>query len=96
MKYKLRDDVVLEKVSGINMLISLRSAWGESPFALQIASVSAFIWRSLRDGLEDNEIIKSLVITRHYSEEKAERIFDNFIRSAEKFHYLLPEERYND
>ena len=85
----LRNDVVLEKVGEINLLISLRSAWGECPFALQIASISAYIWKSIKYGKEDSEIIEDLIGIRGLSRTKAENIFDNFIRTAERLHYLI-------
>ncbi len=93
MSRRLRDDVILEKVSGIHLLVSLRTAWGESPFALQIASVSADIWKLMKDGAEDEEIIRFLMENKGYSREKAEGMLSNFIRSAEKLQYFVPEDQ---
>lgn len=92
MSYRLRDDVVLEKVSGINMLISLRSAWGECPFALQIATVSANVWNYMKAGLSSEEIIEKLMTEDGYSREKAALCLQSFIRSSKALHYLVPEE----
>ena len=93
MARRLRDDVILEKVSGIHLLVSLRTAWGESPFALQIASVSADIWKLMKDGADDEAIVAFLTENKGYSREKAEEILANFIRSAEKLRYFVPEDQ---
>lgn len=92
MARRLRDDVILEKVSGIHLLVSLRTAWGESPFALQIAPISADIWKLMKDGSDDETIIKFLTDTKGYSRAKAEQMLTNFIRSSEKLHYFASEE----
>ena len=93
MARRLRDDVILEKVSGIHLLVSLRTAWGESPFAIQIAAVSAEIWKLMKEGKDDETIISFLTGTRGYSQKKAEEILTNFIRSAERLHYFVPEDQ---
>lgn len=92
MSRRLRDDVILEKVSGIHLLVSLRTAWGESPFALQIAPVSADIWTRMKEGMDDESIIAFLMESYGYTREKAEKMLESFVRSSEKLRYFAPED----
>lgn len=89
---KLRDDVVLEKVSGVHLLVALRSAWGECPFVMQIAPFAAFFWKAMRDGLSDDQVIDLFSREMNRDQEKAQRAFAYFIKAAEANHYLLPED----
>ncbi len=92
MSYKLRNDVILEEVSGIHLLVALRSAWDDCPFALQIASISAHIWQCMKTEMSETEIIDNLISSRQLSMEKAKKTLDSFIRTAKHFHYFLLEE----
>ena len=91
MTYKLKDNVLLEHVARTYMLVALRSAWGECPFAVQIAPSMAYVWKWLKEGFSKKAVIARLVSERGFSEVKARKIFDSFISSAETYHYLVNE-----
>lgn len=84
--------MILEKVSGIYLLVALRSAWGDCPFALIIAPVSACIWQCMKDGMDDAAIREIIIMRYQFSEKKVENILRHFVSDAEKFHYFIPEE----
>ena len=92
MNHHIRKDIVLEKVSGVYVLVALRSAWKECPFAMQTIPVYAEIWKQLGDGKTDEEIIRHLILVRGFSKERAEKIFGKFIESAAENHYLIEED----
>ena len=89
MKYHFREDVVLEQVGGIYMLIALRTAWGECPFAVQIAPVSACFWRGIKEGKDSEEIIERAAAERNLQKERVSRFFSHFIKAAQKYHYVI-------
>lgn len=91
MKYKLRDDIVLEKISNIYIFVALRSAWDECPFAVQAAPSLAYIWNLMKKGYEQKEIIYLLVSEKEMNQAQAQKNYDFFIRQASKFHYLSEE-----
>ena len=91
MKYELRKDIVLEKVDGIYVLVALRTAWKDCPFAMQTIPVYAEIWNSLEEK-DEEEIILEIQQSRGFSHEKAERVFSRFIESAIKYNYLSAKE----
>lgn len=91
MTYKLRNDIILEYVAGVYMLVALRTAWEDCPFAIQIAPSMAFIWKWIKEGLSDKELIARLVEERGFSDEKATKILRTFISACESNHYLIKE-----
>jgi len=96
MKYHVRKDIVLEKVSGIYVLVALRSAWKECPFAMQTIPVYAEIWEKLNKNESSEKIIDYLMNIRGFSEERASKIYAKFIESAAKYRYLVIEDQVND
>ena len=90
MKYRLRRDVLLENVAGINVLIALRTAWDECPFGLQISPQTAFLWNCFKDEMSEKDILQTLISTYHYEPEIAEKRYQYFIKDAMKHHYLSP------
>ncbi len=90
MVYKLRKDVVLAHVCGAHILVTLRPAWGEYPFAMQISPVSAFLWESFEKGASREEIESGLQESFCMRPEKAETSVDRFISYCLKKHYFLP------
>ena len=93
MTYKLRDDIVLENVCGANILVALRSAWDEHPFAIQISRSSALIWRCVKNCISKEIVIQKLCDEMHYSKETAEKRFDKFVSYCEKYHYFVQDEK---
>ena len=92
MTYKLRDDIILEHVAGIDILVALRPAWEECPFAVQVAPSMACLWNWIREGLPEEELMKRLMEERGFPEEKAGRLLGSFLKAAEEYHYLVKEE----
>ena len=92
MTYKLREDIILENVAGIDILVALRPAWGECPFAVQVAPSMARIWEWIREGLTEEEVTGRLITERGFPEEKAGRMLESFLKAAEEYHYLVKEE----
>ena len=90
--FKLRDDVILEKVSGVYLLVALRSAWDVCPFALQIAPYAAYFWKAIQDGRSEEEILTGVCRERGMEPKRAERAFQLFLKAAKENHYLLAEE----
>lgn len=91
MTYKLRDDIILEHVAGVYVLVALRSAWEECPFAIQIAPSMACLWNWIREGLPEEDLIRRLTAERGFPEEKAKKILSSFLRASEANHYLVKE-----
>ena len=89
MKYRLRNDVTLEVIDNISILIALRTAWNECPFAMQIAPAFAYIWKQLKNENTEDKIIEKLVSEKGMSVTKAENIYSNFIKKAKAFHFLI-------
>lgn len=89
--YKLRDDICVAEVDNIYLFIALRSAWDECPFAVQAAPVLVYIFNLLRSGYSDDEIIIKLIKEKKYTQERSERIFNNFKNKAKGLHYLIEE-----
>lgn len=92
MAVKLRDDIVLEEVCGVNVLVALRSAWGVCPFAIKVGPTAAFFWRSLREGKNEEEMLAERQKTLGIDMEKLRRLYERFLVEAEKYHYLVMEE----
>ena len=74
MSYHFRKDLVLENVAGAYIIVALRSAWDEYPFAIHVSSYTAHIWKSLEEGKEGEEVINSLITKFSISEEKATKL----------------------
>lgn len=91
-KYTLRNDVVLETVHGVNMLISLRTAWDSSPFILQVTEQTAFIWRTYRETKSFEILLDRLRTERGLSAEHAEKICESFREACLRLKYFLPED----
>ena len=89
MSYKLREDVVLEHVCGANILVALRSAWDEYPFAMQISDSSALLWEMISSGTDREEIESHLIEKLGISTDKARSYYDRFIRYCEKNNYFI-------
>lgn len=90
MAYKLRADVVLEHICGAHILVALRTAWGEYPFAMQISPVSAFIWECFEKECSRDEIESGLQVKFLMDTEKAESVVDKFISYCLKKQYFVP------
>lgn len=91
MGYKFRDDIVLECVCGAYIIVALRPAWKEYPFAIKISSRSAYIWRGLESGKSESEIVKGLTDRYPVTSEWAEKLYQNFISYCVKHHYFISE-----
>ena len=91
MKYKLRDDVILEKIDNIYILVALRSAWKECPFAMQTAPSLAYIWEMIKQGKTEEDIIEGLKADKNMDQKLAEKNYRFFIRQSLKLHYLTEE-----
>ncbi len=89
MNYSLRKDVVLEKTDGVYVLIALRSAWKECPFAMPTIPIYADIWNQLKKGVGENSILQYLMDSRNFTYEKSKKVYDKFIEAASKYHYLV-------
>lgn len=92
MSKMFREDVVLEKVSGINILVALRSAWGTCPFALQISPLAAYFWNALKSGIDEEIMIQQASEERQISQEKVRRFYDHFLEASRKYHYFKQED----
>ena len=91
MTYKLRDDIKLERVAGVYILVALRTAWEECPFAVQVAPTMASLWNWINEGLSEEELVDRLTLEEGFTEEKAQRILQSFIGASDKYHYLVKE-----
>ena len=91
MKYKLRDDIILEKIDNFYILVALRSAWKECPFAMQTIPPLAYIWEKTKDGKTEYEIIEGLKTDKNMDQKLAEKNYKFFISQCMKFHYLAEE-----
>ena len=89
---RIREDVVLEKVDGIYVLVALRSAWKDCPFAVPTIPVYAEIWNLLKAGASEQEVVSHLQNARGFTMERSEIIYGKFLESARKYHYLKEEE----
>ena len=89
MSYSLRKDVVLEKTDGVYVLIALRSAWKDCPFALTVIPVYAEIWSQLQEGKTEEDILQALAASHGFAYERAKSVFDKFIQAASSHHYIL-------
>ena len=85
---KLRDDIVLKRIDGVYVLIALKSAWDDCPFAIQIAPFAALIWQNMKSGRTESEIINELMEVKGFDKEKSEKLFRGFIKAAENYHYF--------
>lgn len=90
---RLRNDIVVHQVDGIWLLIALRSAWGECPFAVPASPVHVEMWNSVKAGKSEEEILGELQGSRGFSEEKARKVWQSFLKAAENNHYILEEDR---
>ena len=88
---RLRNDVVLEKIDGVWLLIALRSAWKECPFAMPTVPVYADIWKAIKAGRKETDIIDMLQQERGYSKEKAYMVLSVFVAAVRKNHYVIEE-----
>lgn len=89
--YRLREDVVLEELCGAYILVALRPAWKEYPFAIRISGSSAMMWKCVRDGVPTEETLRRLREEHGMPPEKAERIYMRFIEYCRKKKYIIPE-----
>lgn len=89
--YKLRDDIVIEKVDRIYIFVALRSAWNECPFAVQSSSATALICELLKKGYDEEQVIQRLSKEKKITLHQADKIFRFFIRKSREFHYLVEE-----
>ena len=87
MTYKLRDDIVLETIGGFYVLVALRSAWKECPFAMQLSPTTAAFWKAVKAGEKEDEIIKKVSASRGIDEKHVAKFLDLFIRDAKKYNY---------
>ena len=89
---KLRKDVVLEQVCGCYILVALRPAWKEYPFAMQISGSSALLWRCVRDGKSKEETLSLLEKKYGQSPERAEWQYGKFLDYCRDNNYFVSEE----
>ena len=75
MRYKLRDDVVLEQVAGEYVLVALRPAWGEVAFAREVPKLHVYMLECLVKGLSDDEMLAGIETDRHLSRNSVLRTF---------------------
>ena len=92
MAYKIREDVVLENVCGSHILVALRPAWKEFPFAMKISGRSALIWESVREGKPKEHILASLQDNYNLTFEEAASTYDRFISYCKKHNYFISED----
>lgn len=89
--HRLREDVVLEEICGAHILVALRSAWGQFPFAMQISGKSAMMWKSVREGLPEEVILDRLQTQYGLTRENAEKNYSRFITYCKKKNYFCTE-----
>ena len=89
MAIRLRNDIVLEKVSGIYILVAKRSAWDSCPFAIQAGPLTAHFWRGLQSGIDEDTIIESACQELKIPREKVIRFYGKFMETAKKYNYLI-------
>lgn len=89
MAYKIRNDIVLEKVAGVNMLIAKRSAWGTCPFIIEIGPMEAYFWKALNDGEDEKEMLAFASEKWKVKHSTAEKFYSSFISGIKKNNYLL-------
>ena len=88
----LRKDVIHEVVNGCHVFVSLRTAWDECPFIIHVSPRTGFIWDCIEKGYTKESCIKGLKDQFAMENDAADKLYQSFIRSAVRFHYMNVEE----
>ena len=91
MRYKLRDDVVLEQVAGEYVLVSLRPAWDELAFVRSVPARHVYMIGCLEKGCSDDEMLAGIELDRYLTKERALRLY-HAIKNGDLYHGYLVED----
>ncbi len=91
MRYKLRDDVVLEQVAGEYVLVALRPAWDEVAFARSIPKRHVYMLQCLEKGFSDEEMLQGIELNQQLTRERTLRTY-HAIKSGSLYKGYLVEE----
>ena len=59
-RFKTRPGVVLTEICGEHVLVTARSVMRECPFVTNVNEESAFLWRKLKYGADEEELMRAV------------------------------------
>ena len=96
MGYKIREGVVFETICGQHRLIATMEARKHCPIVSALNESSAFVWRLLEEGLNENEMSRK-IMDAFPDMEKTEliKLLEDFLFQLKKEGYLLSDQDEN-
>ena len=95
--YKTRRGVVLTCICGEYLLVAAKSLSDQVPFATQINESSAFLWRSLEEGADEEALSKAVLEEYEIDDPAAAKAaIRAFLDQMLQFGYLIEESEESD
>ena len=93
-RYITRPGVVLTEICGSYMIISAKANLPLCPFLTEVNNTSAFLWNRLRNGADEDELLKAACEEFEVPEPEAARAaIRSFLDQMLEMNYLLVEEQ---
>lgn len=93
-RYNVRPGIVLTSICGESILVAAKSVLEYCPYVTQLNETSAFLWKLLAAGADDNELIDSVKEEYEIDDEAfVRRAIEDFIKQMLDLNYLLPVEQ---
>lgn len=89
--YRTRPGVVLTSICGEYVLVAAKAARDEVPFATQISESSAFLWKNLINGADEDTLAASVLEEYEIEDPRAARAaIRGFVGKMFELGYLVP------